>query len=788
MDNKQKKRTQLSVIIRDPVEKLNRAGINCVKYESNASQSMDRLFTAGRDSIIRVYTNLVPNYSASANSTSSATTTHSDSDIDKYYQMSLSHHTDWINDIVLCNKTKTIFSASSDTTVKVWNSSKGTLLNTMNLHKDYVKCLSYAKDKQLLASGGLDKNIFIWDISNGVALNPSGLDLKTINDNKYSIYSLAMNDHGTALACGSPENCIRLWDPRTCSKIMKLKGHTHNIRHLLLNKDGTQLLSASSDHTIRLWSLGQQRCISTMEIHTEGVWTLCVNDTFTKVYSGGKDNRVYATDLRNSDDSVLIAEESAPILSIDFGHEQESLWISTTNSSVKNWSLKPINNNNEHNNKKTLHATNPAENSNRHSATLILPNSGNIKADSSNLATKSSSTSSSFSMSSSFLMQTPLNTHPCITLRGTSSIKQYTILNDKRYIVTKDTEENVCVWDVLQARKLEALGKENYENAIKVRQRFISVPNWFTVDLKLGVLTINLDENEWQSAWINFKDMDSNHVRQTQYIDLSEAKVNYGYIFLESLFKNCSFLNPQKLETCTNVIISNPKSSATTSTNNASMSTDDNGLKNEENEEENVAAGLLRFNIPDHTTLIISEVAGRTLYRLEVRDLAREIEQGLFANVIPIWVVDALLGKTNPKFNRVNFLLYPYNQTQNKVVNKDRFSSFDVLQVKKLKEHVYVKILNMSQSSQIQNDTNNNTNNFGNGPTSNSISQQKSNSLMSSEKTANQILEIANKTIELICSDQILSDPDMNLRTIKHLIWKGNGDVLILYRMKNGAQ
>jgi WD repeat-containing protein 48 len=125
-----------------------------------------------------------------------------------------------------------------------------------------------------------------------------------------------MNNQGSLLACGSPENCIRLWDPRTCTKIMKLKGHTHNVRALLLNKDGTQCLSASSDHTIRLWSLSQQRCISTFEIHTEGVWAMCVNEAFTKVYSGGKDNRVYCTDLRNYEDSVLVCEENAPILSV----------------------------------------------------------------------------------------------------------------------------------------------------------------------------------------------------------------------------------------------------------------------------------------------------------------------------------------------------------------------------------------------------------------------------------------------------------------------------------------
>ncbi len=142
--------------------------------------------------------------------------------------------------------------------------------------------------------------------------------VQSISDNKFSIYSLALNSQGTVLASGSAENCIRVWDPRTCSKIMKLKGHTHNIRSLVINKDGTQILSASSDHTIRLWSIGYQRCISTIELHTQGVWALCVNEQFNKAFSGGKDSKVFLTDLRYPDRSTLICDETDPVLSVSF--------------------------------------------------------------------------------------------------------------------------------------------------------------------------------------------------------------------------------------------------------------------------------------------------------------------------------------------------------------------------------------------------------------------------------------------------------------------------------------
>lgn len=86
-----------------------------------------------------------------------------------------------------------------------------------------------------------------------------------------------MNPSGSVIVSGSTEKVLRVWDPRTCNKLMKLRGHTDNIKALVLNKDGTQCLSASSDGTIKLWSLGQQRCVQTIKVHSEGVWALLVN-------------------------------------------------------------------------------------------------------------------------------------------------------------------------------------------------------------------------------------------------------------------------------------------------------------------------------------------------------------------------------------------------------------------------------------------------------------------------------------------------------------------------------
>uniref|UniRef100_A0A673GR33 WD repeat-containing protein 48 n=1 Tax=Sinocyclocheilus rhinocerous TaxID=307959 RepID=A0A673GR33_9TELE len=316
---------QVSYVIRDEVEKYNRNGVNALQLDP----ALNRLFTAGRDSIIRIWS-----------------INHHKQDP---YIASMEHHTDWVNDIVLCCNGKTLISASSDTTVKVWNAHKGFCMSTLRTHKDYVKALAYAKDKELVASAGLDRQIFLWDVNTLTALTASNNTVTTssLSGNKDSIYSLAMNQMGTVIVSGSTEKVLRVWDPRTCAKLMKLKGHTDNVKSLLLNRDGTQCLSGSSDGTIRLWSLGQQRCIATYRVHDEGVWALQVNEAFTHVYSGGRDRKIYCTDLRSPDIRVLICEEKAPVLKMELDRSADphsAIWVSTTKSTVNKWSLKGIHN------------------------------------------------------------------------------------------------------------------------------------------------------------------------------------------------------------------------------------------------------------------------------------------------------------------------------------------------------------------------------------------------------------------------------------------------------------
>ncbi|EUC54390.1 WD repeat protein C31A2,14, putative, partial [Rhizoctonia solani AG-3 Rhs1AP] len=165
------------------------------------------------------------------------------------FRQSVQLHTDWINDIVLCNMNQTVVSASSDGTLRTYNPHSTGTPNILGTHSDYVRCLTYAPGPRWVASGSFDRTVKLWDVSRAVGLTGSRLDssaeLASLSmgesDPKSSIYAIATDPAGTLVAAGGPERVI---------------------------------LTGSSDASIKLWSLPMRRCIHTFSVHSDSVWAL----------------------------------------------------------------------------------------------------------------------------------------------------------------------------------------------------------------------------------------------------------------------------------------------------------------------------------------------------------------------------------------------------------------------------------------------------------------------------------------------------------------------------------
>uniref|UniRef100_A0A0N5A405 WD repeat-containing protein 48 homolog n=1 Tax=Parastrongyloides trichosuri TaxID=131310 RepID=A0A0N5A405_PARTI len=724
MSSSYKRKIQISVTIRNENEPAHRSSVNSLQYDKNTG----RLFSAGSDSIIRIW-------NASKDDSS-----YNESQNKRYIQ-SMEHHCDWVNDIVLCCNGQNLISASSDTTIKVWNAKQGFCMSTLRTHQDYVKALAYAKDVEIVASAGFDQAIYLWDVGTLTKLTATNNTVTTssLNGNKNSIYSLAMSSNANVICSGSTEKIIRVWDARCCQKIGKLKGHTDNVKSLLVSDDGSQIISASSDGSVKIWSVGQQRCIGTIQLHNEGVWALATNDNWTELYSAGKDKMIWKTNLRDFSDSTLILEEDNCIQKILLIEEagNKYLWTCGQSENIKRFKI-------SNNNTTELVVRNasdvdedeaPVEGSST-GITLTMRNKNSIKNIN---PSKPDNNNIDSQKKESFHLP------PDIIIYGAPSIRQHVVLNDKRHIVTKDTENNVDVWDVLQAHKIGQHGKVLIDEVVKQYHKRVYVPSWFSVDLKLGMLQIVLDETDVFASWVTAREAGLGDKAQ-------ETKLNYGGIFLKSLFDRWA---------------------------KSTMRYHENS-----NELDDVNNQTI-FQLPLHTTIILSESSGRPILRSCVKDVGNETEAAILEDLMPTWAKEVIEKQVPPKFNKIPFALIPYSANSNSTNNnknpkRERLSATEMLQVRKIMEHVLSKLVGGNDNA-VNNSNNYNPNNYNPGNNAYSIGNTYNTNSQNSKILINPLFSNIENKIELYCNEQKL-DPDMDLRSVKHFIWRQSGDVVIVYR------
>ncbi|ORX90173.1 hypothetical protein K493DRAFT_410036 [Basidiobolus meristosporus CBS 931.73] len=449
------------------------------------------------------------------------------------FRQSSQHHTDWVNDIVLCHQGQSLISASADRTLKLWSPhSSVPNVTTVGYHSDYIKVLAHGPSTNWIASGGLDRKIHIWDIDEGRSgSDGSYAPIVTLPEASpiASVYALACNRYGSILASGSPEKVVRVWDPRSGKKITKLTGHTDNIRALLISDDGQLLLSASSDSTIKLWSLSAQRCINTYTTHSDS----------TYVGSRGSDSD------GNDGECVAICKEKHGVVKL-VAVDNKYIWTATASSSINRW----------------RDTTLPSGKS--MSSSLYLPPSSPVPASSMIrmavpespsrdehlellLGERKGRPTSFLSLNYSVVddplvpeIVVPMRTEPDETIEGKHGLIKHAMLNNRRHVLTLDTDGVVDLWDIIQCKKLKTLGKANLDELVSEMNTQESVATWCSIDTRIGALTVCLDERRCFDGEVYLDELDLPEEENPS----EDQRVNLGKWVLRNLFANYTETRP----------------------------------------------------------------------------------------------------------------------------------------------------------------------------------------------------------------------------------------------------
>jgi WD40 repeat protein len=204
----------------------------------------------------------------------------------------------WMWDVKFSPDGHIIATASADKTAKLWTLD-GKLLRLPFEHKAAVRSLSFSENGKILATASRDKIVKLWSLDGQV--HQIGKDIKT--GHKKFLMGVSLSPKGATIATASKDGTVKLWSingqkfkditplEKNDSKIDSKIKHNLEILSVDFSPDGQSLATASEDETVKLWNLNGE-LLKTFFGHIGGVISATFSPDGKFIASSGRDGRV----------------------------------------------------------------------------------------------------------------------------------------------------------------------------------------------------------------------------------------------------------------------------------------------------------------------------------------------------------------------------------------------------------------------------------------------------------------------------------------------------------------
>lgn len=197
-------------------------------------------------------------------------------------------HTDWVNQVRLDIRSRVIFSASDDCTVKLWDLDTKTCIKTFEGHVGQVQQI-------LLMPDDFEPDAF--------EPHHDSADTVSVSSGRSST-PIPAPHHATQLTPPSQDSLPTPTDYRTGFG----STFTNDLSRPL---PPMYMLTAGLDFTIRLWETSSGKCLHTFFGHLEGIWGL-VGDTL-RIVTGANDAMVKVWDPRSGKCERTFTGHAGPV-------------------------------------------------------------------------------------------------------------------------------------------------------------------------------------------------------------------------------------------------------------------------------------------------------------------------------------------------------------------------------------------------------------------------------------------------------------------------------------------
>ena len=227
-----------------------------------------------------------------------------------------------ISSVAFSPDAKMLASGGSDNKIKIWDTSTGEHVRTLDGHTSPVLGVSFSPNRRTIASASWTE-IRFWNMN-------TGRQQRILTGYTNSVYSVSFSPDGKTLATGGFGSNIHLWNANTGAHKQAFTGHTGLVRSVAFSPNGKTLASGGFDETVRLWDVATGENKRTLTGHKEPIQIVSFSQDGKTLASGSQDNYVRLWNVATGEDTYKFYPSGEAVYSVDLSPDGQTLVTATT--------------------------------------------------------------------------------------------------------------------------------------------------------------------------------------------------------------------------------------------------------------------------------------------------------------------------------------------------------------------------------------------------------------------------------------------------------------------------
>ncbi|KAK1266743.1 Protein SPA1-RELATED 3 [Acorus gramineus] len=202
-------------------------------------------------------------------------------------------------------------------------------------HQNAIYTMKFNPSGTAIASGSHDRDIFLWNV-HGDCKN-----FMVLKGHKNAILDVQWTTDGCQIISASPDTTLRAWDAETGKQVKKMAEHHMVVNSCSVSRRGPPLVaSGSDDGTAKLWDLRQRGAVQTLNDKFQ-ITGVAFSDASDKIFTGGIDNDIKVWDLRRNEVTMTLQGHTDTITGMQLSPDGSYLLTNAMDNSLRIWDMRP---------------------------------------------------------------------------------------------------------------------------------------------------------------------------------------------------------------------------------------------------------------------------------------------------------------------------------------------------------------------------------------------------------------------------------------------------------------